>query len=164
MTISVSQIGRKTFREKLAWKIVQLLQPLYILLRIRRQPWEIKQEKLAEMPVGSLGYEIHEWLHRNGYSIIPRVEFHDVYHVLMGFDNQMKHEASIQFCIVGNGKITLPYLASCAVAVFLFPEYWGTFRDAYWKGRNAKKFYHLDWKLLLEMDLNVLQESIFQEN
>jgi len=123
--------------------------PVYQVLRRSKAPWKVTQEELKDYPSGSLGRDIYEFLEKNKLTLIPRAEFHDVYHVLFDFTTSMEDETAIQFLGVGNGRYSLPWLASCALALLFYPERWEKFYRVYQKGRSSHVFHKRNWELYL---------------
>ena len=45
-------------------------------------PWEIGKQELLQYPKNSLGFELGNFLDRNHFDIQPKLEDHDIIHVL----------------------------------------------------------------------------------
>lgn len=142
--------SRLSLRDKYFDAFARTMIPVYQWLRKNKKPWSVTQAQLQHFPLGSLGHSVHLFLAENQLTLIPRAEFHDIYHVLFGFTTSMEDETAIQFLGVGNGRYSLPWLASCALAVAFYPERWGRFYRAFKKGKSCKPFHHLDWEGLLQ--------------
>jgi ubiquinone biosynthesis protein Coq4 len=134
--------------------------PVYQFLRKSKKPWEVTQAELADYPTGSLGKAVSDFLEENQLTLIPRAEFHDVYHVLFGFSTSMEDETAIQFLGVGNGRYSIPWLASCGLAFVFYPERWGKFYRAFMQGRRAETFHHINWEKLLEVKVKDLRKDL----
>ena len=161
-TLTLAQ--RQSFREKLSWKIAYTLKPIYFFLRRNRKAWNITLEEMQQMPEGSLGNDVAAFLTRNNLQIMPKAEWHDVYHVLFGYDTNIRDEACIQFVPLGNGRWSLPYIACVLVTAVVWPEYWGDFYKAYERGRNAMKFHDLNFETLLKEPTRDVRKMIFRSN
>ncbi len=152
---------KQSFREALSWKLVNTLKPFYFFLRRRRKPWDITLASLQEMPSKTLGHDLFLFLKEHELAIMPRAEFHDVYHVLFGYGTDIRGEALVQFVPLGNGKLSLPYVASTLMSALFYPEYWNDFRLAFRRGRQAKRFYDWDFEVLLGEETSELRRQIF---
>lgn len=152
---------KRPIRDRMADGIVSLMKPVYFLLKSKREPWKVKQEELACFTEGTLGRALHAFLTKNCLKMIPKAEFHDVFHVLFGYNTTMHDETCIQFVPLGNGAITAAMLASTFVSLLFYPENWGDYYRAFQRGRKANRFYDLDFEHLLQVPLVLLQEQIF---
>lgn len=158
MSYSTSLTTRKSFRDSIANTLVSMGKPVYQILRYRRKPWNLNVEELHKHPENSLEKELASFLKENQFELMPRAEFHDVYHVLFGYGTTMREETSIQFIVIGNGHWSLPNLVSSGVALVFYPENWGEYRKAYQKGIAAKQFHHQDFRELLDENVAELKE------
>lgn len=150
-----------SLRDRFTRKIVIYLIPIYLFLRRKRKPWSVDINDLKKMPKGSLGNDMYLFVTKNNFTTIPRAEFHDLYHVLMGFDTTMEQELAIEFAVFGNGKTSVPYWATILYSLALYPEKWEYFRKAYLFGKNAKKFHHLNFEKLLTRNTMEMRQNIF---
>jgi len=157
----LSLAQRQSFRERLSWKIAYALKPLYFALRSKRKAWNVTLDEMHAMPAGSLGNEVAAFLTRHQLAIMPRAEWHDVYHVVFGYETNIRDEACIQFVPLGNGRRSVPYLACTFVSAVFYPEFWGDFYAAYQRGRNAVRFHDWDFEPLLELPLEEIRRRIF---
>ena len=160
-TTTIAMPRRQSIRERLAWKIAYALKPLYFAMRRDRKQWNITYDDLALMPEGTLGNDLAKFLYTNQLDIMPRAEFHDVYHVLFDYGTDIKDEACIQFVPVGNGRRSLPYLACITVTMVFYPEHLEDFYKAYLKGKNAVKFHNWDFEPMLQMKTSEVRKMIF---
>lgn len=152
---------RQSFRERLSWKIAYALKPLYFALRRNRRAWSVTIADMQAMPPGSLGNELAAFLMRHNLEIMPRAEWHDVYHVVFGYETNIRDEACIQFVPLGNGRRSLPYIACTLVSAAFYPEFWGDFYHAFQKGRKAVRFHDWDFEPMLGLPLLEIRERIF---
>jgi ubiquinone biosynthesis protein Coq4 len=155
-------VQRSSFRDWLSQRLVSMGKPVYMLLRIRRKPWGITMNELHTMPEGTLGNDLAKFLEANDLQLMPKAEFHDVYHVLFQFNTTMRDETCLQFVPLGNGKRSLPYIISTLVATVFYPEHWEYFFTAYQKGRQASKFHHINFKDYLETSTAEVRRMIFE--
>lgn len=154
-------VHRQPFRERLARNLAYGLLPLYFLMRRKRKPWTTTLADMQQMPPGSLGNEIAAFLVQHNMQLIPRAEWHDVYHVLFGYGTNIRDEGCVQFLPLGNGRRSIPYLVCNLVSALLYPEYWSDFYDAYHKGKAARKFHDWNFEPLLKLPIAEVRAQIF---
>lgn len=156
-------LQQQPLRERLSWKLAYGLKPLYMKLRPNLKAWDMTTESLAAMPPGTLGNDVARFLIRHNVSLIPKVEWHDVYHVLLEYETNIKDELCIQFVPMGNGRWSVPHLACNLFSIVCYPEYWGDFYVAFMRGYNARKFHDWDFEQLLHLKTAELRKMIFDK-
>ena len=115
--------------------------------------WNITMDKLKKIENRKLGKEYYNFLNTNGFSILPKLESHDIFHVITGTGTKVKDEISMQFYLFANGKRSIyQFIVICSSIFYL--EHFRFFLKQYKKGKNALPFYHLDFENLLENNLN----------
>ncbi len=73
------------FRKKLiSTELFDWTMILYCKFR-RKKAWGITTEMLLGMPTNTFGYYLGSFLKERNFSLIPKVERHDAYHVLTGY-------------------------------------------------------------------------------
>ena len=87
-----------------------------------RIAWGLDIAQLKAYPKGSLGHELGHFLEQKGFDVMPKLEDHDVMHVLMKFNTTVIDEARMQFFLLGNGKRSLYALFTAVVSLLLIPE------------------------------------------
>lgn len=150
-----------SIRNATARLLFRTLKPVYFIFRYQRISWQIDTSVLAAMPSHSLGHDIYQYLVKNDFSLIPKAESHDVYHVLLDFDSSMFGETCLQFALFGNGKRSLPVLATISIAVLMYPEYWQTYKRVFEYWRMQRKFYKIDFLPLLSQPTQKIRNCIF---
>lgn len=154
---------QQSFRERLSWKIAYTLKPLYFFLRRKKKAWTVTMETMEAMPAHSLGNDVARFLKRYELNIMPRAEWHDVYHVLFGYETNIRDEACIQFIPLGNGRWSLPYVACTLVSLLFYPEFRGDFYAAFKRGRSANRFHDWDFEPLLQLPTAEVRKMIFEQ-
>ena len=125
------------------------------LFKKKAQAWNITIEKLEKKENGKLGKEYYKFLNTNGFSILPKLESHDIFHVITGTGTKVKDEISMQFYLFANGKRSV-YQALVICSSIFYIEHYNFFFQQYKKGKQALPFHHLDYKNLLDTDLKEL--------
>lgn len=70
----------------------------------RNKPWEIDKAVLLNYPEGSLGLGLGNFLYKNHFDIQPKLEDHDIIHVLTDTGVSVREEIGMQYYLLGNGK------------------------------------------------------------
>jgi hypothetical protein len=65
-------------------------------------PWSTPLASLAGFLRSSWGNEIYRFLSHRGMLFLPKYEYHDALHVLLGYDTSVLGEARLQAFMVGN--------------------------------------------------------------
>lgn len=135
--------------------------PIYARISARSRPqWQLNRDDLLQLPPGSLGQRVGQFLTGNQLDLLPGFENHDVFHVMLEYGLTAPEEVELQWCLLGNGKRSVyAFLAAFTGAAF-FPEYWGRLRRAFQKGRQLRTFHHWYYEYLLRENLLDLQHFL----
>ncbi len=125
----------------------------------KNEPWSVSLPNLMQYPNTSLGFHLAFFLLKHNFEIQPKLEDHDVFHVLTGTGTTVPEEISMQYYLWGNGKRSLYQYAVIALGTFLFPDYIKLFISAYRKGKSALVFYHLDFLKLLDQPIERIKDT-----
>lgn len=113
--------------------------------------WSISTKDLLNYPSTSLGFHLAAFLLKHSFDIQPKLENHDVFHVLTNTGISVPEEVAMQYFLLGNGKKSLYLFAVILIGSLLYPDYYKLFLTAFKNGRKAFQFHHLDFsKLLLQ--------------
>lgn len=135
--------------------------PLYARISTRPRPqWQLNRDDLLQLPPGSLGQRVGQFLGSNQLQLIPGFENHDVFHVLLEYGLSAPEEVELQWCLLGNGKRSIYAFLAAFTGAALFPEYWGRHRQAFRKGRQLRTFHHWYYEYLLRENLADLQHFL----
>ena len=112
-------------------------------------PWDISIQQLLEHPEESLGFHLGTFLLQHDFTPQPKLENHDVFHVLTRIGITVPEEIAMQFYLLGNGKRSTYLFMVIFVGTILYPDKYALFIKAYKKGKQALTFHQLDFKKLL---------------
>lgn len=115
----------------------------------KKKPWLVNRDILLTYPEQSLGYDLGLFLTVNHFSMEPKLEDHDVMHVLTGIGTTVKEEIAMQFYLFGNGKRSVYLLSVLFVGSLFYPLELPFFISYYKRGKKALSFYYLDYSKLL---------------
>ncbi len=155
MNLPLSHTRKKLISWLFDWTMI-----LYCKFK-RKVAWGITTTQLLDMPSYSLGFHLGQLLHKNKFELIPKVERHDIYHLVTGYGTTVEEEIALQYCCFGNGKRTLYLYGVLLIGTFLLPDYISDYIKAYQLGRNANSFHHFDYKELLSVNYENFRNAIF---
>lgn len=94
--------------------------------------------------------------------MIPKMENHDVHHLITGCGTNFEDEIAMQYLLLGNGKLNAHLLAAIFLGTLFLPEYLKMYLRAYQKGKRMKAFFHWDFESLLWQNFEHLKDFIYQ--
>ena len=94
--------------------------------------------------------------------MIPKMENHDVHHLITGCGTNFEDEIAMQYLLLGNGKLNAHLLAAIFLGTLFLPEYFKMYIHAYQKGKRMKAFFYWDFESLLWQNFEHLQDFIYQ--
>lgn len=125
----------------------------------RKDPWPVSVRELLHYPQTSLGFHLACFLMQHSFDIQPKLENHDVFHVLTETGISVPEEISMQYYLLGNGKRSLYLFTVITLGTLLYPDELIRFFRAFKRGRAALAFYHLDFSKLLEQPISRIQKA-----
>ena len=154
----------KTLRKQLIIWLFEHSQRIYTSMFKNHESWNITKLDLLNLPQPSFGRHLGEFLHKNNFELIPKVERHDCYHVLCGFSTEVEDEIALQCLCYGNGKRS-PYLYGAIIlGVAILPDYYKYYFKSYKTGKRANSFHHFDYKKLLNVSITDFRAAIFPKS
>lgn len=149
-------------RKKLIHWLFKHSQRIYTRFK-KKKAWGITNKDLLKYPKDTFGFHLGNFLQKNGFELLPKVERHDAYHLLTGYGTKVEDEIALQYLCFGNGKRS-PYLIGVIiVGTFILPDYIKYYIKSYQLGKNCNQFYHFNYKNLLNYSLLELRETIFNK-
>ncbi|WP_312392321.1 Coq4 family protein [Chryseobacterium sp.] len=129
----------------------------------KKRQWQFNEKQLLEFHKDSLGRKLGEFYKKYGFTMIPKMENHDVHHLLTDFGTNFEDEIAMQFLLLGNGKLNAHLLAAIVLGAIILPEYAKTYLKAYRKGQNMRTFHHMDFEALLWQNFEHVKDFIQQK-
>ncbi len=125
----------------------------------KNEPWKVPPQELLKYPETSLGFHLACFFIKHGFEMQPKLEDHDVFHVLTDTGVTVPEEISMQYFLLGNGKRSLYQYSVIALGTILFPEYIKSFHKAYQRGKAAFKFHQLDFSKMLYQPIQQIKST-----
>ena len=119
----------------------------------KNDPWNITAKSLIQYPENTLGFHLGCFLLKHNFETQPKLENHDVFHVLTNTGISVHEEIAMQYYLLGNGKRSIYLISVIVLGTICFPDYLKLFYKAYKKGKAAYQFYHLDFSKLLYQNI-----------
>ena len=121
--------------------------------------WEIGKHELLSYPDETIGCHLGQFLQKNNFEMQPKLEDHDVIHVLTNTGVSVRKEKGMQYYLFGNGKKSLYlYLVLLAGSAF-YPTHLNYFFKEYYKGKKALHFHYLDFSKMLLLPISTIQQT-----
>lgn len=129
----------------------------------KKRQWQFNEKQLLEFQEDSLGRKLGEFYRKHGFSMITKMENHDVHHLITGCGTNFEDEIAMQYLLLGNGKLNAHLLAAIVLGTIILPEYGKIYIRAYKKGQNMRTFHHWDFEELLWQNYDHVKDFIQQK-
>lgn len=70
----------------------------------KKRQWQFSEAQLLNFQNDSLGKVLGDFYQKHGFRMIPKMENHDVYHLITDFSTNIQDEIAMQYLLFGNGK------------------------------------------------------------
>jgi ubiquinone biosynthesis protein Coq4 len=146
-------------RELLIEKMYEISKKPYQKMFKKQKAWDIDIPKLIVMPQETLGFQLGCFLLKYNFEIQPKLEGHDIIHVLTNTGISVVDEIGMQYYLFGNGKKSSYMFAVIIIGTLFYLSKVKYFKNQYQRGRQAHQFYNLDFQKLLTIPIQTIQES-----
>ncbi len=152
-----------SFREKFIVYLLGKSIQVHAQVKLKRKPWGLKTEQLVNYPPNSLGKVLGDFLTKEKLQPIDKLERHDVFHILLDYETDLKDEAGLYFFLFGNGKKSLFAVGTVLFSAVMFPEHWQFLYKQYKRGQQAYPIISLKFQELLFDNYEDLKKVVFRE-
>lgn len=125
----------------------------------KNNAWNIKISTLLSYPKDTLGNGLGLFITKHNFELQDKLESHDVFHVLTNTGITVPEEVSMQFYLMGNGKRSLYLYSVVFLGLLLYPDYFKTFKNAYYRGNTALQFHQLDFLKMLHLPIHKIKTT-----
>lgn len=125
----------------------------------KNDPWNIDTEKLLEFPEESLGFHLGCFLLKYNFEIQPKLEDHDVIHILTNTGITVPEEIGMQYYLYGNGKRSLYLFMVIFTGTLFYPTKIRYFFRQFNRGNQALRFHYLDFSKMLLVPINTIKRA-----
>jgi ubiquinone biosynthesis protein Coq4 len=131
------------------------------LFKRNKKAWGLSVSDFLAYPTNTLGYALGNFYLSNGFDVMPKLENHDVFHVITETNTDIQGEIAMQYLLMGNGKRSLYMYAMIGIGTVIYPEFIRYYMFSYQKGKSLSKFHHIEFKDYLAKPLVELQHSLY---
>lgn len=154
----------KKIRKNLIIWLFEHSQRIYTSVFKNHKAWNVTKNDLLNYPTKSFGRHLGEFLNKNNFELIPKVERHDCYHVLCGYSTKVEDEIALQCLCYGNGKRS-PYLyGAIIIGIAILPDYYKYYYESYQIGMASNPFHQFDYRKILKIPIQDLRTAIFSKS
>jgi ubiquinone biosynthesis protein Coq4 len=147
-----------------SWLLVYLTHKLALpILKLVRKPevFHYTRDELTQFPEATLGRALIDMLDKNELQLLTHYARHDMKHILLDYPTTDKGEVCLQAFMLGNGHLSFPVIVSVTFGVFLMPEHWKSFLEAYARGKAANEIHQWKWNEIVHQETASLKHKIF---
>jgi ubiquinone biosynthesis protein Coq4 len=146
-------------KDQLVEKMYEMSKKPYQKFFKKNKPWKIEKQELLSMPNQTLGFHLGCFLIKYHFEIQPKLEDHDVIHVLTNTGISVPEEIGMQYYLFGNGKRSLYLYMVIVSGTCFYPTRLGYFIEQFRKGKTAHQFHYLDFSKMLLQPIETLQKT-----
>ena len=140
-------------------KMYELSKKPYQKFFKKGKAWDVKVNQLIQLPNDSLGFHLGCFLLKYNFEIQPKLEDHDIIHVLTNTGISVVEEIGMQYYLYGNGKRSLYLMMVIISGTLFYPTRFSYFKQQYKRGKTAHEFYRLDFLNMLPVPLTHIQQT-----
>jgi len=129
----------------------------------KQEAWNQTTDSLKKFPQGSLGNSLGIFLEKNNFQLLPKLEDHDVLHVLLDYKTTITGEIKMQFFLLGNRKRSLYALFTAIIGMLLVPEKISVFLKEFSNGRRYAPISKWSFEHLLSEPLDLLRKQVYRQ-
>lgn len=146
-------------KDLLIEKMYELSKKPYQRFFKRNKAWEITVPELIQLPPESLGFHLGNFIQKNNFEIQPKLEDHDIIHVLTNTGVSVPEEIGMQYYLLGNGKKSLYLFLVITTGTLFYPTRFDYFIQQYQHGLKAHSFHNLDFLKMLQQPVTTIRET-----
>lgn len=125
----------------------------------RNQPWNIGIPDLINYPEETLGFQLGSFLQSNHFEMQPKLEDHDIIHVLTGIGTAVVDEIGMQYYLLGNGKRSMYLYIVIVSGTLFYPDKVSEFLNYYGRGKSALRFHDLEFLKMLQQPIAKIRQT-----
>jgi ubiquinone biosynthesis protein Coq4 len=125
------------------------------------KPFLYTKEQLHQLPNGSLGNDLIHFVEAKNLALLTHYARHDLKHIVLGYDTTEEGELCLQSFMLGNGRISIPVLATVFFGLLLAPEFWKKMYCSFLMGKQCNPIHQWDWFQMITQPTKEIQQKIF---
>ena len=144
---------KNTIREIIFLYLFKISEDFYRkIFKRNKQAWTTTKADLKKLDRNTIGFHYFEFLDKNGFDILPKLENHDLFHVITGAKTDVRDELALQFYLLGNGKRSIYQFCVIASSI-LWLDHQKYFFQSYFKGKQSKAFSQIKFETVLSQNI-----------
>ena len=121
--------------------------------------WNVTPKELSQYKEDSLGFHLGCFLLKYNFEMQPKLEDHDIIHVLTNTQIAVTDEIAMQYFLLGNGKKSAYLFMVISIGMLFYPRHLRHFIKNFNRGKNAHRLHDLDFYKMLPIPLKTIQET-----
>lgn len=146
-------------RDLLIEKMYEITKKPYQRFFKKGIPWKETPQDLLKYNQGTLGFHLGCFLLKYNFEMQPKLEDHDVIHVLTNTQVAVTDEIAMQYFLLGNGKKSAYLFMVISIGTIFYPTNFKNFIHNYKRGKKAHQIYDLDFYKMLNIPLEKIQST-----
>lgn len=146
-------------RDLLIEKMYELTKRPYQKFLKKGIAWNVTPKELINYKEDSLGFHLGCFLLKYNFEMQPKLEDHDVIHVLTNTGVSVVDEIAMQYFLFGNGKKSAYLFMVICIGTVFYPTKIKHFIHNYNRGKKAHQFHDLDFYKMLSIPLKTIQST-----
>ncbi|WP_396192839.1 hypothetical protein [Flavobacterium sp.] len=146
-------------RDLLIEKMYEITKKPYQKFFKKGTPWNITPSELIQYNQDSLGFHLGCFLLKYNFQMQPKLEDHDVIHVLTNTSVSVPDEIPMQFFLLGNGKKSAYLFMVITIGTIFYPTQFKQFIKSYNRGKSAHRIHDLDFQKMLLVPVKTIQTT-----
>ena len=146
-------------RDLLIEKLYEITKKPYQKFFKKGTPWNITPSELIQYNQETLGFHLGCFLLKYNFQMQPKLEDHDVIHVLTNTSIAVTDEIAMQFFLLGNGKKSAYLFMVLIIGTTFYPTQIKHFIHNFHRGKSAHTFHNLDFQKMLHLPLKTIQTT-----
>jgi hypothetical protein len=120
-------------------------------------PWNLSTKQLIEYEQDSLGFHLGCFLLKYNFEIQPKLEDHDVFHVITNTGITVQDEIAMQYFLLGNGKRSAYLFMVITIGTCFYPRCFSKFKEQYNRGKIAHRLHDINFIKMLSIPVETIQ-------
>lgn len=146
-------------RDLLIEKMYEITKKPYQKFFKKGVAWNVTPKELIAYKEGSLGFHLGCFLLKYNFDMQPKLEDHDVIHVLTNTQVAVPDEIAMQYFLLGNGKKSAYLFMVICIGTIFYPTHFKHFIHTYNRGKKAHQFHDLDFYKMLNIPVITIRST-----
>lgn len=125
----------------------------------KSEAWPVTIPQLIRYPEDTLGFHLGCFLLRYNFELQPKLEDHDIIHVLTNTGVSVPEEIGMQYYLLGNGKRSAYLFLVIGIGTLFYGSHLKSFYKYYQRGKKAHQFYDLAFDKMLAQPIRNIQNT-----